>query len=101
MLDGDGFKPFGANHPQLSILIEKLDDNLYFLQGGGPLKVAGFEDSSFDKWRAAGFDRNSIVADPLFVDPANGDFRLKPQSPAWKLGFKPIPFEKIGITKNE
>ena len=81
--------------------IKKLDDNLYFLQGGGPLKVAGFEDGSFDKWRAAGFDRNSVVADPLFVDPANGDYRLKPESPAWKLGFKPIPFDKIGIAKDK
>jgi protein-lysine methyltransferase-like protein len=28
----------------------------------------------------------------------NGDYRLKPESPALKLGFKPISFEQIGIT---
>jgi hypothetical protein len=39
---------------------------------------------------------NVVNADPLFTDPAKGDFRLKPDSPAYKLGFKPIPFDKIG-----
>ena len=32
----------------------------------------------------------------MFVDAAHGDFRLKPDSPARKLGFEPIPFDKIG-----
>lgn len=39
---------------------------------------------------------NLVGADPLFVDAAQGDFRLKADSPAYKLGFEPIPFEKIG-----
>ena len=43
-----------------------------------------------------GFDRNSVVADPLFVDPKNDDYRLDANSPAWKLGFKAIPVDKIG-----
>ena len=52
-------------------------------------------------WQAAGMDRNSVVADPLFVDAAHGDWRLKPESPAFKLGFKPIPVEKIGPYADE
>jgi hypothetical protein len=48
-------------------------------------------------WQARGADRHSVVADPLFVDPANDDYRLKPESPAFKLGFKPIPVERIGV----
>lgn len=43
------------------------------------------------------YDIRSVVADPLFVDAANGDFRLKPESPALALGFQPIPIERIGV----
>jgi parallel beta-helix repeat protein len=49
------------------------------------------------RWRAGGFDANSVMADPLFVNAAKDDYRLKPGSPALKLGFQPIPFEKIGL----
>jgi parallel beta-helix repeat protein len=47
-------------------------------------------------WQAMGLDQHSIIADPLFFDIVRGDFHLSPNSPALKLGFKPIPFEKIG-----
>lgn len=51
-------------------------------------------------WQSLGQDRHSIVADPMFVDPDKNDFRLRTKSPAKKLGFKPIPIEKIGPYKN-
>ena len=47
-------------------------------------------------WQANGLDRHSLVADPLFENPAKDDFRLKANSPALRLGFEPIPFEKMG-----
>jgi hypothetical protein len=47
-------------------------------------------------WQANGMDVHSVIADPLFVDAAKDDYRLKPESPAFKLGFKPILFESIG-----
>ncbi|MCB1279306.1 right-handed parallel beta-helix repeat-containing protein [Prosthecobacter sp.] len=50
-------------------------------------------------WQNADWDQHSIVADPMFVDWKHDDFRLKPESPAFKLGFKAIPVEKIGIRK--
>ena len=37
------------------------------------------------------------MADPKFVDAAHGDFRLKADSPALKLGFLPIDTAKIGL----
>ena len=36
-------------------------------------------------------DQHSIVADPLFVDPLNGDFTLRETSPAFALGIQRIP----------
>ena len=42
---------------------------------------------------------NLIEINPCFVDPDNMDFQLKDNSPAYKLGFKRIPMEKIGLIK--
>ena len=46
--------------------------------------------------QAKGQEKDSIIADPMFVNPAKGDYRLKAGSPVYGLGFKPIPFERIG-----
>ena len=43
-----------------------------------------------------GFDENSLVADPLFRDPKNGDFTLLEGSPAAKIGFVPIDTSDVG-----
>ncbi|NUQ64690.1 MAG: right-handed parallel beta-helix repeat-containing protein [Pirellulales bacterium] len=48
------------------------------------------------QWRAQGKDAHSLLADPKFIDPARHDYRLQPDSPALKLGFQPIPLDKIG-----
>ena len=50
----------------------------------------------WESWQALGVDKHSIVADPLFVNAKKDDYRLNKNSPAFKLGFKPIPVEKIG-----
>lgn len=42
---------------------------------------------------------NSIVGDPMFIDPASGDYRVKPDSPALKLGFKNFPMDQFGVKK--
>ncbi|MGQ1948384.1 hypothetical protein ACT3CD_14915 [Geofilum sp. OHC36d9] len=46
-----------------------------------------------------GWDENSIVADPLFIDPKNGDFRVKEGSPAFNVGFKNFPMDQFGVKK--
>jgi hypothetical protein len=48
-------------------------------------------------WQAEGWDFKSLVADPLFVDREKDDYRLQPESPAFKLGFKETPRGNIGI----
>lgn len=70
-----------------------LDYNLYWNAAGQPVR---FGADTFDKWQARGKDVHGMVADPLFVNPEKGDFRLKAGSPALKLGFQPIDASKIG-----
>ncbi len=41
-------------------------------------------------------DKTGLVADPKFTDPLKGDFRLKPGSPAAKIGFVPWDFALTG-----
>ena len=77
----------------------RLDRNLYFNVAGRPINCAG---RSFQAWQAEGQDRHSRVADPMFVSPPEGDYRLKKGSPALKLGFKTIDTSGVGIRpKNE
>ena len=40
---------------------------------------------------------NLTDTDPLFVDAAHSDYRLKPNSPAYALGFQRLPIEKMGL----
>jgi hypothetical protein len=53
---------------------------------------------SLEEWQACGFDTHSIFADPLFVDPENGDYRLRPDSPALALGFENFDMDNFGLT---
>lgn len=57
----------------------------------------GLERVPFVDWQAAGNDRNGIFADPLFVDATSGDYRLQPDSPAHKLGFREWDHAKAGL----
>ena len=76
------------------------DYNLYFDASGRPIK---FLEWSLEDWRRKKhLDARSIIADPRFADPDNGDFRLKPGSPAVdKLGFRPLPLDKMPAYKKE
>jgi hypothetical protein len=51
---------------------------------------------SWEEWLALGNDKHTIVADPGFADPENGDFRLPENSPALQIGFKPFPLDEAG-----
>lgn len=50
-------------------------------------------------WQSEGWDRNSVIADPLFEDESKDDYRLRKDSPAWKAGFERVPVEEIGIRR--
>jgi len=46
-------------------------------------------------------DGHSIIADAMFVNPANGDFRVQEGSPALELGFVNFPMDQFGVQKPE
>ncbi len=54
-----------------------------------------------EKAVAFGWDHHSLVGDPMFVDAPNGDYRVRPESPALKLGFKNFPMDEFGVRKAE
>jgi len=77
--------------PDLDFVI---DSNLYWVTGGQPPETTV---APWKTWREWGFDKNSVVADPLFEDVSKEDFRLNSGSPALALGFKPIDVSRVGL----
>ncbi len=70
------------------------DYNLYYSIPPGAIT---FWKRSLSEWQAQGMDRHSIIANPQFYNLKRNDYRLKPDSPALKLGFKPIEIGRIGL----
>ena len=68
------------------------DLNIYFSAANRKLGK-----NMLKKQRRDEVDGKSLSVDPLFVDPANGDFRLKPNSPALELGIKSFDWSKVGL----
>jgi hypothetical protein len=48
-----------------------------------------------------GIDRNSKAGDPMFVDPANGDFTVCPESEVFHIGWNNFPMDQFGVQKEE
>ncbi len=57
------------------------------------------DETALEKARGNGTDKNSSAGDPLFTDPANGDFRARHDSPALKTGFKNFDMNGFGVQK--
>ncbi|HEV3236523.1 MAG TPA: right-handed parallel beta-helix repeat-containing protein [Gemmataceae bacterium] len=69
------------------------DHNLYWNTSGKPVL---FGKNSFEEWKAIGHDKKSVIADPLFMNPEKGDFRLRQRSPAEKIGFEIWDLSSVG-----
>jgi hypothetical protein len=74
------------------------DRNLYWNASGKPVL---FGRLSFAEWQATGQDKGSRVADPMFLAPEKGDFRLRPGSSAAEVGFEPWDVSKVGPRQSE
>jgi parallel beta-helix repeat protein len=77
-----------------------LDANVYWDARSGArgdeMKFAG---ATREQWRTRGHDKTSLIADPLFFAPQQDDFRLKDNSPALRMGFRPIDLRGVGPRK--
>ena len=69
-----------------------VDYNLYWAEDGssdGTWQWKGTQYRTFPRWVGdSGNDRHSQFADPLFADPALGDFSLRAESPAIDAGMR-------------
>ncbi len=68
------------------------DFNIYFCT-----EDPGWGEKHLAEARAAGIETHSLVADPRFVGPDNGDFGYRPDSPAPGLGIRPLGLSACGL----
>ncbi|MGD9613307.1 MAG: right-handed parallel beta-helix repeat-containing protein, partial [Kiritimatiellia bacterium] len=65
------------------------DYNFYGLVPGAKIATNTFESVAYahlSQWQVKGRDLRSVVADPLFVDPTNGNFHLQSRAGYWSNG---------------
>ncbi|CAH8283528.1 parallel beta-helix repeat protein [Mariniflexile fucanivorans] len=72
------------------------DYNIYYCKADN--RIA---EKTLKELQNKGVDANSQILDPMFVDPENGDFSFKPDSPALKMGIVPIDVSKIGLRRSK
>lgn len=90
-MEGNAVGDYGSPHYGTEVCT--FDRNLYWNASGNPVL---FANKSFDEWKSVGQDKNSIIADPMFVDPEHGNFKLQPGSPAVRIGFEPWDMTTVG-----
>ena len=97
---GDSYKV--VLPPLVGPIVAEIDYNLFFNDMGSFFASITPRGKSrthltLDQWQDLGFDKHSVFADPEFVAPERGDYRLKPDSPALQLGFKSIDLSLVGL----
>jgi parallel beta-helix repeat protein len=77
----------------------EIDHNIYFDTRNGATHPPLDGTLKWEDWQGKGHDLHSLFADPLFVAPERGDFRLKRGSPALAFGFHPLDASEAGPRK--
>jgi hypothetical protein len=83
------FRPIRVNQPW------GRECDLNLLHKPGPTEPA----PATELQKQSGLDEHSLVGDALFVDPAKGDYRVREESPALKLGFQNFAMNQFGVRK--
>ena len=80
--------------------VAESDLNLFWKPAGELTVGGGPAEGPLENWLElfeGKYDGQSVVADPLFVNPGKRDFRLREGSPALDLGFEEIDTSEIGL----
>ncbi len=83
---------YNPNHKP--VVPPKTDHNLYFTSDRTAAEA--FIEGMQRTW---GNDLASVIADPRFVAPAEGDFRFAPGSPAEALGIHSVDTREVGLKR--
>jgi hypothetical protein len=87
-------------HPWKETMVAGSDFNVFWHDHKDFQVTVNWAREPLPVWKArlgGRYEAHSMMADPLFVDADNMDYRLKPESPALKLGFHPIDIGAIGL----
>jgi hypothetical protein len=68
------------------------DYNIYFCKED--LRLG---QQTLNKLQSDGVDAHSLAVDPMFVDPENGDFSFRADSPALVLGIASFDMSSVGL----
>lgn len=100
LLDDEPKKPKG-NIVRRNIFWQGQGENLRRVANGQPIKNTWWDAIEVKIKPLVKIEDNLINENPKFVDEKAGNFQLRDDSPAWKLGFQRIPVEKIGVYKDD
>jgi hypothetical protein len=89
--------------PTSESIVQKSDYNIFYqAQGKYDVKI-DWVNKPLEYWKnlyGKNYEANSLFEDPMFVDPDQMNYKLKPNSPALKLGFKDIDVSNVGLKKD-
>ncbi len=95
--------PFAIGSPAFQgPFAKELDNNLIFVEAVQFVAELTPRDGkiarlSVEQWQATGYDKHSLCADPMFVDAVHRNYRVKPDSPELKLGFRNFDLSQVGL----
>lgn len=98
----DGSPIYGLSETHIKDGRVASENNIvYSTSEAGPVFNKGWGEGilALENIQSYGMEKGTVITDPLFADAANYNFALNNDSPALKLGFKPIDMSDVGPKK--